>query len=106
VSRVVTGSFGSFDGLDNRRELMELFARLGDGVPEAEGARRRQQFLQALVNDSTTGFSDKVARVSPCSAVEAYLLFLAITSGGSRNGLGVGIDGAAARLQALVRRLT
>ena len=37
--------YGSFEGLDNRRELWELLDRLGDGVAPEVGCARRREFL-------------------------------------------------------------
>lgn len=92
------GQFGSFEGLDNRKTLMELFVRLGHGLDEAAAARKRQKFLQGLIGDARGFFDGKPLKVTPCSAVEAYQLFVAITGC-----LNVGIDAAAAKLQRLVR---
>lgn len=94
------GQFGSFDGLDNRRAVMELFVRMGDGLDEYSAARRRATFLQSLIRGSTSGFSRTPGfSVSPCSAVDAYLLFVAITGC-----LDVPVERAAKLLEAEVRR--
>jgi len=37
--------FGSFDGLDNRRELWRLLGRLSDWASPAEGCKQRRDFL-------------------------------------------------------------
>jgi hypothetical protein len=71
--------FGSFDGLDNRRELMVLFERLGDPLPEALKREKRAEFLRKMIRLSGNGFADKKATVRPCDAVEAYFQFVAIT---------------------------
>lgn len=96
--RYVSGQFGAFDGLDNRRELMSLFVRLGRGLSEGRARSRRAAFLRSLIGGSTVGLDDKPLAVGPCSAVEAYHLFIAITGC-----LGVKIDEAASRLERLVR---
>jgi hypothetical protein len=92
--------FGSFDGLDNRRLIMRLMGRLGDGVSDGVGCRRRQHFLQSLLGASTTGMAGKPLQVTPCSAVDAYHLFVAITGV-----LGVKIEDAAKKLERYVRSL-
>jgi hypothetical protein len=92
------GQFGAFEGKDNRRELMNLFVRLGEGLPEIQARQRRAKFLQSLLGGSKNGFKDKVAAIRPCSAAEAYGLFVAITGV-----LGVSIDTAARRLEKVVR---
>ncbi len=96
--RYDSGQFSSFDGLDNRRELMSLMVRLGEGLPEDRARARRARFLQGLLGGSTTGLAGNELKVTPCSAVDAYNLFVAITGV-----LGVPIDAAASRLERLVR---
>ena len=73
-------SIRSFDGLDNRRTLMDLFSRLGAGLPTDRANARRARFLQWLIKASNSGWCEKELQVSPCTAVEAYNLFLAITA--------------------------
>lgn len=85
--------FGSFDGKDNRRELMILFERLGS--PE-----KRADFLQRLVRLSGNGFSDKMVKIVPCDPVTAYFTFTSITGV-----LGVDVNRAARMLEDEVRRL-
>jgi hypothetical protein len=89
--------FGAFDGLDNRKELMRLFGKLGEGLSEEQGCSRRQRFLQGLLKTAPK-FGQKPFEVSPCTAVEAYHLFVAITGV-----LGVPIDEAAQQLERAVR---
>lgn len=98
IARSDPRQFGSFEGLDNRKELMRLFVRLGEGLPETMAREKRARFLQSLMGDSTTGLDGKPLAVTPCSAVEAYNLFIAITGV-----LGVEIDGAAQKLERLVK---
>lgn len=94
----MSGQFQSFDGRDNRRSLMELFVRLGQGFPKQVAARRRARFLRSLIPQSVSCFAQLPLKISPCSAVEAYHLTVAITGV-----LGVPIDVAASRLERLVR---
>lgn len=85
--------FGSFDARDNRKTLMELFARLGSD-------RRRARFLQGLIDHSRTGMAGKLMQVNlPCETVQAYLLFVAITGC-----LGVPVEEAALKLEREVRK--
>jgi hypothetical protein len=93
-----SGQFGSFEGLDNRKAVMELFVRMGDGVPEEVAREKRKCFLQRLLVDSENGFASRSMSVTPCSAVEAYHLFVAITGC-----LGVPIEKAARKLEAAIR---
>jgi hypothetical protein len=90
--------FDTFDTLDDRREIMTLFARLGDGLPETQAGLRRARFLRSILPESVNGFKAATLRIDPCSAVEAYRLFGAITGC-----LGVPISVAAAKLTAAVR---
>jgi hypothetical protein len=90
--------FGSFDGLDTRKELMILFQRLGEPLPEILKRERRAIFLRRLLNLSTTGFSGKLPQIKPCDPVEAYFTFVAITGC-----LGVDVNQAAKMLEAEVR---
>ncbi len=91
------GQFGTFDGLDNRKALMRLLDRLGDGLSHEDGCKRRAKFLQGLLGDSTTGFDGKPLKASPCTTVEAYHLTVAITGC-----LGVPIEVAAQKLDRIV----
>jgi hypothetical protein len=96
--RYDSGQFGSFEGLDNRKTVLDCFVRLGHELGEVEAAKKRAWFLQGLLSDSTNGFADKMVRVSPCTAVDAYMLFVAITGV-----LGVPVERAAKRLEEYVR---
>ncbi len=93
-----TSQFGAFDGRDNRKTVMDLFVRMGHGLAERVAGMKRAGFLQGLICVSTT-FAGKPLIVDPCSAVEAYHLFVAITGC-----LGVDIDDAAQLLEEVVRR--
>lgn len=96
--RYCSGQFQSFDGLDNRRELMLLFQRLGDPLPEVLKRDKRAEFLRRIVRMSNNGFAEKQVKIKPCDAVEAYFTFTAITGC-----LGVSIDRAAKMLEDAVR---
>jgi hypothetical protein len=91
--RYDSGQFQSFDGLDNRRELMVLFQRLGTD-------KRRVAFLKRLIAYSKNGFAAKMVQINPvCDPVTAYFTFVAITGC-----LGVNVDEAAKMLDREVSR--
>jgi hypothetical protein len=97
--RYDSGQFGSFDGRDNRRTVLECFARLGRGLGERAAASRRAAFLGGLLPASQSGFAGRQALVGPCSAAEAYHLFIAVTGC-----LGVPVERAAGLLESEVRK--
>jgi hypothetical protein len=90
--------FGTFDGLDNRKELMYLLGKLGEGLPELEQARCRGRFLRRLLRLSENGFKDKDMEVSDACLVDSYLAFVAIV-----NALGVPIYQAMSLLEEEIR---
>jgi hypothetical protein len=94
-----TGQFGSFDGLDNRRELLILFQRLGQHLPAPLADQRRAQWLLSLVKRSVGPWHAARFQLEPCCAVEAYRLCVAICGC-----LDVSIDEAARLLDETVRR--
>ena len=96
--RYDSGQFGHFDGLDNRREIMILFQRLGDHLPAPLANERRAVFLRRLCSRSTNGFSDKAVAITPLDAVQAYQMFVQITGV-----LGVDINWAARMLEKAVK---
>jgi hypothetical protein len=82
----------TFDGLDNRREVMILLQRLGSD--EARAA-----FLWSLIPLSRNGFANIRAEVrGSCDPVGAYFMLVSIC-----NEVGVSIDNAAALLDERVR---
>lgn len=83
----------TFDGLDNRRELMLLLERLGSD-------ERRAAFLRSLIPASLKGFAGMPMKVTgKCDAVVAYFMLVGVT-----NELGVSINAAARHLEKIVRR--
>jgi hypothetical protein len=77
----------TFDGLDNRREIMILLDRLGSDA-------RRAKFLESLIPASLKGFADCPMKVrGPCDPVAAYFMLVGVC-----NELGVSINEAARRL--------
>lgn len=97
--RYDSGQFGSFDGLDNRRTVMDLMNRLGHGLDEARANRRRAAALLSLIPMSVQGFASCPIKVSPCGVAEAYHLFIAITGV-----LGVPVEDAARKLERMVSK--
>jgi hypothetical protein len=83
----------TFDGLDNRREVMILLNRLGSD-------QARANFLTELVGQSRNGFSGTRPQVvSHCDAVTAYFMMVSIC-----NELGVSINYAAKRLDKVIQK--
>ena len=83
-----------FDGLDNRRTVYELFARMGEG----EWADKlRAHALTRLVEISENWFAQAMVEFSPCNTDEAYSGFLNITWA-----LGVPIEKAAIELERFI----
>lgn len=84
----------TFDGLDNRREVMILLDRLGSD-------HQRAHFLTSLVTRSRSGFAGcRVQVVNQCDPVTAYFMFVSLC-----NELGVSVNEGARLLDARVRRL-
>lgn len=82
----------TFDGLDNRREIMVLLQRLGSD-------RSRARFLESLIPNSMKGFAGVPMMVrGPCDPVAAYYMLVGIT-----NELGVSINEAARLLEMKVK---
>lgn len=83
----------TFDGLDNRKEVMILLQRLGTDA-------RRAKFLESLIPASLTGFAGCPMKVrGNCDPVAAYYMLVGIC-----NELGVSINTAAQRLEKEVKR--
>lgn len=81
----------TFDGLDNRREIMILLDRLGSD-------KRRAAFLESLIPSSMKGFAGCPMRVSGnCDSVAAYFMLVSVC-----NELGVSINTAARKLDRVV----
>jgi hypothetical protein len=83
----------TFDGLDNRREVMILLERLGsDG--------RRAKFLESLIPSSLKGFAGCPMKVrGNCDPVAAYYMLVGVC-----NELGVSINEAARRLEKEIKK--
>lgn len=93
--------FGSFDGKDNRKEIMYLMGQIGYDLPDEIARMKRAKFLQSLIPHSITSMAAQPLIVNPdeCSITGAYQLFVAITGV-----LGVPIDQAAGMLEKYVSR--
>lgn len=83
----------TFDGLDNRKEVMILLQRLGSD-------QRRARFLESLIPSSLKGFAGCPMKVrGNCDSVTAYFMLVGVC-----NELGVSINTAAQRLDKVVRQ--
>lgn len=83
----------TFDGRDNRREIMILLQRLGSD-------RRRARFLESLIPHAYRGFRGCPMKVrGNCDATAAYFMLVSLC-----NELGVSINTAAAKLEEEVKR--
>lgn len=84
----------TFDGLDNRREVMILLHRLGSD-------ERRARFLEALIPHSLKGFAGCPMKVQGnCTVISAYYMLIGVC-----NELGVSINYAARRLEHAVGKM-
>lgn len=83
----------TFDGRDNRKELLTLLGRLGSD-------RRRKRFLESLIPHSLKGFQSCPMKVSNnCDVGSAYFMLIGVC-----NELGVSINHAAQLLEREVRQ--
>ena len=83
----------SFDGLDNRKEIMILLQRLGSD-------RRRARFIESLIPSSLKGFAGCPMKVQGnCDPVSAYFMIVGVC-----NELGVPINNVARSIEAEVSR--
>lgn len=81
----------TFDGRDNRREVMILLERLGSD-------ERRAEFIESLIPLSLKGFAGCPMKVQgPCNSVSAYFMLVGVC-----NELGVSINEMAQRLDKVV----
>lgn len=83
----------TFDGLDNRKEIMMMLVRLSTD-------QRRAKFIESLIPLSLNGFAGCPMKVKgPCDPVRAYYMMVSVC-----NELGVSINEAARRLEQEVKR--
>ena len=89
----VKSELETFDGLDNRREVMILLQRLGSD-------RRRGQFLESLIPNSLRSFAGCPMKVTGhCDPTTAYYMLVGVC-----NELGVSINTAARKLDKVVSK--
>ena len=89
----VKSELETFDGLDNRREIMILLQRLGSD-------RRGAQFLESLIPSSLKGFAGCPMKVQGnCDPAAAYFMLVGVC-----NELGVSINQAARWLDKVVSK--
>lgn len=85
----------TFDGRDNRKEVMMLLVRLGNDA-------RRKAFIESLIPHSLRGFAACPMKVTgSADPVSAYYMLVAVC-----NELGVSINTAASKLEKVVKALT
>lgn len=96
----MSAQFGTFDTTADRRELVILFQKLGEGLPENKARELRASWLQSLIAGSIS-MPGAPMQVNPdsCHPVGAYLLFIQIVGV-----LGVPIATAAKQLDAYVAK--
>ena len=84
----------TFDGRDNRKEIMLLLVRLGNDA-------KRKAFIESLIPLSLKGFAACPMKVTgACDPVSAYYMLVSVC-----NELGVSINEAARRLERVVKRI-
>lgn len=93
--------FDTFDNKMDRREIVILFEKLGEGLPDAMANDVRAKFLESLIPLSVSSMADVPLKANPseCYPSGAYLLFVAITGS-----LGVPIADAARLLDQAVTK--
>ncbi len=83
----------TFDGLDNRKEIMILLDRLGSD-------EKRAAFLCELTKNSQNGFAGtQVQVVNQCDPITAYFMMVSIC-----NELGVSVNYAAKKLDTVIKK--
>jgi len=97
----MSGQFGTFDTLGDRRELVILFQRLGADLPEPMARQVRARWLESLILESVSGLATAPMQVNPdaCHPVGAYMLFIQIVGV-----LGVSISDTARKLDEFVAK--
>ena len=96
-----TKQFDTYDNLADRRELVILFQRLGEGLPTPMDREVRKKWLEMLIIMSMSGMDKCPVEidVEQCTPVGAYRIFIQIVGV-----LGVPIDDAAKLLDDCVRK--
>ena len=89
----VKSELETFDGRDNRKEIMLLLVRLSTD-------KRRAAFIESLIPDSNKGFANCPMKVTGnCDPISAYYMMVSVC-----NELGVSINVAARKLEQIVKR--
>lgn len=84
----------TFDGLDNRKDIMQMLFRLGSDA-------RRRAFLMSLIPLSLKGFKESPIQVQGnCDPSAAYFMMVGVC-----NELGVSINTAAQALERECKKL-
>jgi hypothetical protein len=71
-------SLRQFDGLDNRKTLLDLMQRLGQGVGEEQACARRGAVIQLLLRRHGHPMAGQ-AQASPMTQEEAYMALAAMS---------------------------
>ena len=73
-----TKQFDTFDTLEDRREMVILFEKLGAGLPELQANDVRAKFLRMVVLLATNGVESSQAEIDPsqCHPAGAYMTFV------------------------------
>ena len=95
-------NFGTFDGLDNRREIYRALRRLGEKCSEEQARARRACFLQGLLAGASELARLGVITDYPATVAEAYAMLVGISSVPA---FGLPIEVAARKLEEVVRKL-
>ena len=94
-------NFGTFDGLDNRKELVRMFDRLLHKTSPEEGKAKVACFIQALVGMGNKFSKRAVVTSAPQNTYEAYAMFAGICGNPA---FGLDITKAAQVLEKVVRK--
>ena len=76
-----TKQFDTFDNLQDRKELVILFEKLGEGLPDAMQWAVRAKWLESLIPSSVSGLATAPMKVNPESCrtgALTYILFAQI----------------------------
>lgn len=93
-----TKQFDTFDTLEDRRELVILFEKLGAGLPEPMQREYRARWLEKLATSELGYFPDAPIKITPLGAGDAMRVFTQIVGV-----LGVPICEAAIKLDRAVK---
>lgn len=94
----MTKQFDGLGELDDRREIMILFQKLGSKFPEPVARTVRAQWLESLMQDSLSLNAPLKVNPDACHPAGAYMLFVQIVGV-----LGVPIRLALRKLETAIR---